>query len=85
MGLDITDINFGFSKDEDTFVSWGQKQIYWGTLHRFEKPLLRTPIVPWAYAASNVYYNLFWYPLIGRGRVKAAKRHEWGKLFDSYS
>jgi len=31
-----------------------------------------------------VYYNLFWYPLIGRGRVAAAKATEWGKLFDSY-
>jgi hypothetical protein len=40
--------------------------------------------VPWSYAASNVYYNLFWYPLFGRGRVSAAKKTEWGQLFDSY-
>src|SRR3990170_2686989 len=55
-GLDISNINFGFTRDEDTFVSWGQKQIYWGKLHRFEKALLRTPIVPWSYAASNLYH-----------------------------
>jgi uncharacterized protein (DUF362 family) len=84
VGLDISNINFGFTRDEDTFASWGQKQIYWGPLHFMEKPLLRSPIVPWSYAASNFYYNLFWYPLIGRGRVKAAKNTEWGKLFDSY-
>jgi hypothetical protein len=84
VGLDISGINFGFTKDEDTFASWGQKQIYWGPLHFMEKPLLRSPIVPWSYAASNVYYNLFWYPLIGRGRVAAAKSTEWGKLFESY-
>jgi uncharacterized protein (DUF362 family) len=84
VGLDITNINFGFTKDEDTFASWGQKQIYWGPLHFMEKPLLRSPIVPWSYAASNFYYNLFWYPMIGRKRVKAAKDTEWGKLFDSY-
>ncbi|HWO72503.1 MAG TPA: DUF362 domain-containing protein [Dehalococcoidia bacterium] len=84
VGLDISGIDFGFAKDEDTFASWGQKQIYWGPLHFLEKPLLRSPIVPWSYVASNVYYNLFWYPLIGRGRVKAAKQTEWGKLFDSY-
>ena len=84
VGLDISNINFGFTKDEDTFASWGQKQIYWGPLHFMEKPLLRSPIVPWSYAASNFYYNLFWYPLIGRKRVKAAKDTEWGKLFDSY-
>ena len=84
VGLDISEINFGFSKDEDTFASWGQKQIYWGPLHFMEKPLLRSPIVPWSYMASNVYYNLFWYPLIGRGRVSAAKQTEWGQLFDRY-
>jgi len=84
VGLDVTNINFGFTKDEDTFASWGQKQIYWGPLHFMEKPLLRSPIVPWSYAASNFYYNLFWYPLIGRKRVRAAKDTEWGKLFDSY-
>jgi uncharacterized protein (DUF362 family) len=84
VGLDISDINYGFTKDEDTFASWGQKKIYWGPLNFLEKPLLRSPIVPWSYAASNIYYNLFWYPLIGRPRVKAAKQTEWGKLFDSY-
>ena len=84
VGMDISDINFGFRGDEDTFASWGQKLIYWGPLHFMEKPLLRTPIVPWSYAASNIYYNLLWYPLIGRARVKAAKQTEWGKLFDSY-
>jgi uncharacterized protein (DUF362 family) len=84
VGLDVSDIDFGFVKDEDTFASWGQKQIYWGPLHFMEKPLLRSPIVPWSYAASNIYYNLFWYPMFGRGRVSAAKKTEWGKLFDSY-
>jgi hypothetical protein len=84
VGMDISDINFGFSKDEDTFASKGQKLIYWGPLHFLEKPLLRSPIVPWSYFASNFYYNLWWYPLVGRKRVSAAKATEWGKLFDSY-
>ncbi len=84
VGLDVSNVNFGFSKDEDTFASWGQKLIYWGPLHFMEKPLLRSPIVPWSYAASNIYYNLFWYPLIGRGRVKTARATEWGKLFSTY-
>jgi uncharacterized protein (DUF362 family) len=84
VGMDISNINFGFSGDEDTFASRGQKLIYWGPLNFLEKPLLRSPIVPWSYAASNVYYNLFWYPLVGRGRVRAALQSEWGKLFQSY-
>ena len=84
VGIDVSSVNFGFRGDEDTFASWGQKLIYWGPLHFLEKPLLRTPIVPWSYLASNLYYNAFWYPLVGRGRVKAALQTEWGKLFQSY-
>ena len=84
VGMDVSNVNFGFRGDENTFASWGQKLIYWGPLKPLEKPLLRTPIVPWSYAASNVYYNLYWYPLFGRKRVKQALQTEWGKLFQSY-
>lgn len=83
-GLDISGINFGFSRDEDTFVSWGQKQIYWGRLHRFEKALLRTPIVPWSFFASNLYHNYYWYPLMGKRRIGRMMDTEWGQLFRSY-
>jgi hypothetical protein len=84
VGMDVSNINFGFRGDENTFASWGQKLIYWGPLKPFEKLLLRTPIVPWSYLASNVYYNLYWYPLFGRRRVKQALQTEWGKLFQRY-
>lgn len=83
-GLDISNINFGFSRDEDTFVSWGQKQIYWGKLKRFEKFLLRTPLVPWAYAASNLYHNAYWYRVNGKRRINSMMETEWGQLFRSY-
>jgi hypothetical protein len=71
-------------KREDTFASRGQKMIYEGWLHAFEKPLLRSPIVPWAYFASNFYHNVYWYPFVGRGRVKSALETKWGQLFQSY-
>ncbi|HJP41875.1 MAG TPA: DUF362 domain-containing protein [Dehalococcoidia bacterium] len=83
-GIDISGINFGFREDEDTFVSWGQKQIYWGKLHRFEKFLLRTPLVPWSYFASNVYHNWYWYPLLGKRRIATMLDTGWGELFRSY-
>lgn len=83
-GLDISDVNFGFTRDEDTFASWGQKKIYWGPLKPFEGMLLRSPIVPWAYWASNFYYNVFWWNLFGRKQVSTAMQSEWGRLFQSY-
>jgi uncharacterized protein (DUF362 family) len=71
-------------KREDTFASRGQHMIYHGPLKPFEKLLLQSPIVPWAYFASNFYHNVYWYPFVGRKRVAAALDTQWGQLFRSY-
>ncbi len=68
----------------DTFASTGQKWIYHGWLNFLEKPLLQSPIVPWAYFASNFYHNVYWYPFVGRNRVKAALETKWGQKFLEY-
>jgi uncharacterized protein (DUF362 family) len=75
--------DWGFVQ-EDTFASRGQKAIYHGVLKPLEKLLLRTPIVPWAYFASNFYHNVYWYPFVGRQRVESALQNPWGQLFSSY-
>ncbi|MGD1996077.1 MAG: DUF362 domain-containing protein [Anaerolineae bacterium] len=69
---------------EDTFASWGQKMIYHGPLKPLENTLLRSPIVPWSYFASNLYHNVYWYPFVGRQRVEAALHTKWGRLFAEY-
>ncbi len=69
---------------EDTFASRGQKMIYHGALKPFEELLLRGPIVPWSYFASNFYHNVYWYPVVGRKRVQEALKTPWGQLFSSY-
>ena len=79
----LAEQSWGFVQ-EDTFASRGQKMIYHGWLHGFEKPLLRSPLVPWAYFASNFYHNVYWYPFIGRKRVLAALQTPWGQLFTKY-
>ena len=71
-------------KREDTLASRGQHLIYHGPLKPFEKILLQSPLVPWAYFASNFYHNVYWYPFIGRKRVSAALDTQWGKVFQSY-
>jgi uncharacterized protein (DUF362 family) len=71
-------------KREDTFASRGQHMIYHGPLKPFEKLLLQSPLVPWAYFASNFYHNVYWYPFVGRKRVEAALDTPWGRLFQSY-
>src|SRR3990170_2850816 len=84
VGEDIAKVNFGFRGNENTFASRGQKLIYWGPLKPLEKFLLRTAIAPWSYLASILYHDFYWYPCIGRGRVKRALEGKWGRLFQSY-
>lgn len=84
VGEDIAEVNWGFKSAENTFASRGQKLIYWGPLKPLERLLLRSPIAPWAFLASNLYHNGYWLPLIGRRRVRAAMKTGWGKLFQSY-
>ena len=83
VGYDISAEDWGFVQ-EDTFASKGQKLIYHGALKPFENALLRSPIVPWSYFASNFYHNVYWYPFVGRPRVEAALDTKWGRLFKSY-
>ena len=69
---------------EDTFASRGQKLIYHGPLKPLEKLLLQSPLVPWSYFASNFYHNVYWYPFVGRKRVRSALDTPWGQLFQEY-
>lgn len=83
-GEDISGVNFKFHGKQETLASKGQKIIYHGPLKPLEHLLLRTPIAGWSYAASKLYYDGYWYPAIGRKRVKEMMNTGWGKLFQSY-
>lgn len=64
-----------------TFASRMQHAIYWGPLKRPLEWSLKTVLAPWAYVASVLYHDSFWYPLRGKARVRAALASEWGRLF----
>ena len=82
-GLDLDEVRW-HARTGETFASRGQKLIYHGPLHPFENLLLRTPIVPWSFAASRMYYDGFWYPLVGNQRVQDALDTKWGRHFAEY-
>jgi hypothetical protein len=84
VGDDVSGVNLHFSPHEDTLASRGQKLIYWGPLKPLENLLLRSPIVPWSYAASRLYHDGYWYPTHGKPRVKKILGTDWGKLFEKY-
>lgn len=84
IGYDIDQEPSWNFKQEDTLASKGQHAIYHGPLKPLEKPLLQSPLVPWAYFASNFFHNVYWYPFVGRKRVAEALRTKWGLLFKEY-
>ena len=84
VGADIAGVNWHFEGTKNTFASRGQKLIYWGPLRPLERLLLRTPIVPWSFLASNLYHNAYWLRFVGRRRIREAMKTGWGRLFQSY-
>ena len=66
IGYDINQEKSWNFRREDTLASKGQYMIYHGWLKPLEKTLLQSPLVPWAYFASNFYHNVYWYPFVGR-------------------
>ena len=64
-----------------TFASSMQHKIYWGRLKNAVEWSLKTWLAPWAYIASVLYHDMYWYPHNGKSRVETALRSEWGRLF----
>ncbi len=84
VGADISGVNWQFEGNQEPFASRGQKLIYHGPLKPMENLLLRSPIAPWSFLASNLYFNHYWYRFIGQRRVEQSLKTDWGKLFLSY-
>ncbi len=64
-----------------TFASKMQHRIYWGPLKRPIEWSLKTVLAPWAYMASVLYHDSFWYPLNARQAMREALESPWGRLF----
>jgi uncharacterized protein (DUF362 family) len=67
-----------------TFASRMQHQIYWGKLKNTVEWSLKTWMAPWAYIASVLYHDLYWYPRFGNNRVHEALQSDWGRLFHNW-
>ena len=46
-----------------TFASRMQHKIYWGPMKKPIEWSLKTVLAPWAYIASVIYHDSFWYPV----------------------
>jgi uncharacterized protein (DUF362 family) len=69
---------------EMTFASSMQHKIYWGPLKSWIEWSLKTWLAPWAYVASVVYHDSFWYPFKAKRMMQSALASEWGRLFQNW-
>jgi len=67
-----------------TFASSMQHKIYWGGLKNFLEWSLKTWMAPWAYIASVLYHDMYWYPRFGQDRMHEILHSEWGRLFHNW-
>lgn len=66
-----------------TFASRMQHKIYWGPLRKPLEWSLKTILAPWAYMASVIYHDSFWYPTHLR-LVRDILESDWGRLFANW-
>jgi uncharacterized protein (DUF362 family) len=64
-----------------TFASRMQHKIYWGPLKRPIEWSLKTVLAPWAYLASVIYHDSFWYPFKAKREMATVLDSVWGRLF----
>ncbi len=71
-------------KAKRSLVIWGDQMLRLGPLRCFERIALHSPLKCWAPMASNLYHDLLWYPTVGRTRIRAFERTDWGALWRTY-
>jgi uncharacterized protein (DUF362 family) len=67
-----------------TFASRMQHKIYWGPLKKPIEWSLKTVLAPWAYIASVLYHDSFWYPVKARRMMARVLQSPWGRLFRNW-
>ena len=75
--------NFNGPFKEMTFASRMQHKIYWGPLKKPLEWTLKTVLAPWAYIASVMYHDSYWYPA-HHALVNSLCNSEWGRLFNNW-
>ncbi|MEM4260267.1 MAG: DUF362 domain-containing protein, partial [Candidatus Woesearchaeota archaeon] len=82
---ELLKINFGFKATRSPVIFWDQllrkntSNIRW--LHNllFHSPIFKTFIF-----CSEFYHDHFWYPVVGKSKIKKFNETEWGRLFEKY-
>lgn len=82
VGEDVRDVNWNFEVKR-SLVVWGDQMVRKGKL-KFLEPLLHTKFMTIPILLSLIYHDMFWYPTVGKRRIKKFLATKWGQLFESY-
>ena len=83
VGEDITNVNFHFNTNKSPIVA-GDQLFRKGALSFVEPLLFHTPLFKMCVFASEFYHDKLWYNTIGKKRINAFMKTEWGQLFQKY-
>src|SRR4029077_6426000 len=67
-----------------SFAAHMDHKIYWAPLRKPIEWSLKTVLAPWAYLASVVYHDSFWYPFLAKSHMSAVLASPWGRLFENW-
>ena len=84
--LDAAEENWDFvgPYKKMTFAAKMQHKIYWGCLKKPIEWSLKTILAPWAYMASVLYHDSFWYPFHAKNKMQDVLNSDWGHLFRNW-
>ncbi|MBN1802909.1 MAG: DUF362 domain-containing protein [Candidatus Lokiarchaeota archaeon] len=83
IGEDVSKTNWNF-KVKRSVVIWGDQMVRKGFLS-FLHPLFHNRLfMVLPILGSLVYHDMFWYPFIGKKRVKTFMESKWGNVFKKY-
>ncbi len=83
VGEDVSNVNWNF-RVKRSIVIWGDQMVRKGPL-QFLYPLFKNELFFLGPTyASMIYHDMFWYPTIGKRRIREFSQTEWGKVFSNY-
>lgn len=83
IGEDLSNVNWKF-KVKRSLVIWGDQMVRKGKLS-FLHPLMHNKLfMALPILGSLVYHDMFWYPSVGKKRIKKFMKTSWGKMFENY-
>jgi hypothetical protein len=83
VGTDVRKMNWGFRTGKSPVIFWDQV-FRKGPLSFVEPVLFHTGLFRLCVLGSSVYHDSFWYPFVGKRRIREFGKTGWGRLFKSY-